>query len=315
MRLGLMSTAHINRLILAGAAGTDAVEIQAVASRSPERASAYARENGIPRSHGSYDALLADPDVDAVYISLPNALHVEWARRALVADKHVLVEKPFSADPEEVEACFDLAGRAGLVLAEAFMWRHHPQAVRFADRVASGDIGELRLIRASFSFPLDRPADVRWDPGLDGGALMDVGCYCLSGARLLAGPLREARAVAVRAETGVDRRLAATLRFDGDVLAAIDCGLDLPARAALEAVGADGVLALPDPWFGREPRIELRRHGSEEVEVESIEPADPYRLELEDLAAAVVGERTPRLGRDDAVDQARALSAVLAAAR
>jgi xylose dehydrogenase (NAD/NADP) len=315
MRLGLLSTARVNGFVLEGAAGTDAVEVVAVGSRSQEKASTYAREKGIPRAHGSYEALLADPDLDAVYISLPNALHVEWTRRALEAGKHVLVEKPFSSEPQEVEACFDLAERAGLVLAEAFMWRHHPQAARFAERVAAGDVGELRLVNASFSFTLDRAADVRWEPGLEGGALMDVGCYCLSGARLLAGPVREAHAAAVRTGSGVDRRAAATLRFDGDVLGVIDCGFDLPGRHGLEAVGADGVLALTDPWFGREPRIELRPDGADDVEVESLTPADPYRLELEDLAAAVAGERAPRLGRDDAVDQARALSAVLAAAR
>jgi D-xylose 1-dehydrogenase (NADP+, D-xylono-1,5-lactone-forming) len=312
MRLGLLSTAHINRRILPAAAASDAVEVVGVASRSAERAEAYAREHGLARAHGCYDELLADPEVDAVYIGLPNALHVPWTLRALDAGKHVLVEKPLAARPEDVERCFDAAEARGLVLTEGFMWRHHPQADRFRERVAGGEIGELRLVRATFSFPLDRPGDPRWDPALDGGALMDVGCYCVSGSRLLAGSVLEARAIAVRSASGVDRRFAATLAFAGDVVAQIDCGLDLPAREGLEAVGADGVLALTDPWLAREPRIELRRDGG--VEVEEAERANPYQLELEDLAAAAAGERAPRLGREDAVDQARGLATVRAAA-
>ena len=130
LRLGLLSTAKINGAVLGGAAATDAVEVVAVASRDRRRAEAYAAEHAIPRAHGGYDALLADPDVDAVYVSLPNSLHVEWSVRALEAGKHVLCEKPLTRRPADARAAFDAAERAGRVLAEAFMWRHHPQALR-----------------------------------------------------------------------------------------------------------------------------------------------------------------------------------------
>ncbi|HSO01928.1 MAG TPA: Gfo/Idh/MocA family oxidoreductase, partial [Gaiellaceae bacterium] len=150
--LGLLSTAAINGRVIAGAPG--GIEIAAVASRDGARAQAYAREHGISRSHGSYAALLDEPAVDAVYISLPNGLHHEWTMNALEAGKHVLCEKPYTRRPADVEAAWDLAARSGLVVAEAFMWRHHPQARRARELVESGAIGRLRLLRATFSFPL-----------------------------------------------------------------------------------------------------------------------------------------------------------------
>ena len=228
-------------------------------SRSVARAEAYAREHGIPRAHGCYEELLADPEVEAVYVSLPNGMHVEWTLRALDAGKHVLCEKPLTPRAEEAERCFDAAERAGVVLSEAFMWRHHPQTRRLEDLLASGAIGEVRLLRASFSFPLDRAGDPLVDPELEGGALMDVGCYCVSGIRLLAGEPERVEGEAVAGESGVDLRFAGILRLPGDVLATFDCGFDLPGRHDLAVVGSEGTLLLGDPWHGRQPGIELRR--------------------------------------------------------
>jgi D-xylose 1-dehydrogenase (NADP+, D-xylono-1,5-lactone-forming) len=312
LRLGLLSTARINGAILAAAAQTDAVDVVAVASRDGHRARDYAAEHGIARAHGDYSSLLRDPDVEAVYIALPNALHAAWAERALAAGKHVLCEKPFSPDPALTAHCYTVAAAHGLVLTEAFMWRHLPQTQRLRELVSDGAIGELRLVRATFSFPLLREVDVRWDARLQGGALMDVGCYCVSGMRLLAGEPERVRGEAVAAPSGVDVRFPGLMRFPGDVLGTFDCAFDLPARAALEAVGSDGSLFVDDPWFGRAPAIFHRRDGhSEEI---AVDHADPYVLELEDLAAAVAARRSPLLGRDDAVGQARALSALLASA-
>jgi predicted dehydrogenase len=169
LRWGILSTAHITEKLLRS--GTDAT-FAAVASRSPERARAFAEAHGIPRAHGSYEALLADPEIDAVYVPLPNALHVEWSIRALEAGKHVLCEKPMSRRPDEVERAFAAAERAGRVLAEAFMWRHHPQLARARELIASGAIGRLRVLRATFGFvaaTLRFPDDVlaTIDCGLD----------------------------------------------------------------------------------------------------------------------------------------------------
>jgi D-xylose 1-dehydrogenase (NADP+, D-xylono-1,5-lactone-forming) len=312
VRWGILSTADINEKVLAGVQGSPAVDVVAVGSRSAERAQEFASAHGIPRAHGSYEDLLANPDVEAIYIPLPNGLHVEWTLAALAAGKHVLCEKPLSPRAEEVERCFDAAERAGLVLSEGFMWRHHPQAERLESVVRGGAIGELRLVRAAFSFPLDRFPDVRWDAELDGGALLDVGCYCVSGARLLAGAEPErVTGESVLADSGVDSRFAGTLRFPGDVLAVFDCGFDIAPRDELEAIGSSGSLFLDDPWHSAEPRIELRAGSVELVEVER---ANPYRLELEDVSAAIRGEREPRLGRADAVGQARALEALMRSA-
>jgi D-xylose 1-dehydrogenase (NADP+, D-xylono-1,5-lactone-forming) len=314
VRWGIVSTAAINEKVLAGVSESATVEVSAVASRSLEGAREYASAHGIPRAHGSYEELLADPELEAVYIPLPNGLHVEWTLAALAAGKHVLCEKPLSPRAEEVERCFDAAEQAGLVLSEGFMWRHHPQAERLVSLVREGAIGELRLIRAAFSFPLDHAPNVRWDADLDGGALLDVGCYCVSGSRLLAGAEPErVSGEAAMAESGVDARFAGTLRFPGDVLAVFDCGFDLPPRDELEAIGSEGSLFLDDPWHCVEPRLELRGPDGS-VEMLEAERANPYRLELEDVSAAIRGEREPRLSRADAMGQARALEALLRSA-
>jgi D-xylose 1-dehydrogenase (NADP+, D-xylono-1,5-lactone-forming) len=313
VRWGFLSTARINRLLLEGARLSDRVEVVAVASRDAARARAYADEHGIERAHGSYDALLADPEVDAIYISLPNSLHVEWTLRALAAGKHVLVEKPFSRRAADVERVFDAAEQAGLVVSEAFMWRHHPQTKTLAELVTGGRIGRLRLVRAAFSFLLSRPGDVRLSADLDGGALMDVGCYCVSAARLLAGEPERVTGEQIVGESGVDTVFAGTFRLPGDVVAHFDCGLVLPERAELEVVGDEGALFLADPWHARDPGLELRRPGRE-PELIAVPRANSYQLQLENVSDAIRGEAPLLLGRDDAVGQARALEALYEAA-
>jgi len=313
IRWGLLSTARINRLVLEGAAETGEVDVVAVASRDAQRAESYAREHGIPRAYGSYQALLEDLDVEAVYISLPNALHVEWTLRALEAGKHVLCEKPFSRRPGAVERAFALADSKGLVLSEAFMWRHHPQTKALAALTAEGAVGRLRLVRASFGFRLASvhgPDDTRFSPELDGGSLMDVGSYCVNAIRLLAGEPERVQGEQALGESGVDVVFAGTLRCAGNVLAQFDCGFVVPDRAALEVVGEDGSLVVGDPWHVRAPGIELRREGAPRVEPITIEPTNSYRLELEDVCAAIRGAAAPLLGRDDALGQARAIDAL-----
>lgn len=306
LRIGLLSTANINRHLLEARRGPDdPFAFVAVASRDRARAEAYARERAIPRAHGSYEALLADPEVDAVYVALPNALHFEWTMRALAAGKHVLCEKPFSRDPERVEEAFAAARAAGLVLMEAYMWRHNPLTRLLVERLP--ELGGVTAIRATFSFLLTDPGNVRLRKELGGGALLDVGVYCISGARLLAG--REPDRVhgeAVIGPTGVDEQFTGVLRF-GEVTAEFTCGFRGEHRW-LEAIGRDGSAVVTEPWHSREGLLRVR--GREH----RIEPVSSYRLELENLAAAVRGEAEQLVTREESLAQARVLDALLRSA-
>jgi predicted dehydrogenase len=307
VRWGILSTARINRAIVPPLQESPESELLAVASRTQERADGYAAERGIPRAYGSYEALLDDPDVEAVYISLPNGPHVEWSIRALEAGKHVLCEKPFARDPAEVERAFDVAEARGLVLMEAFMWRHHPQTTKLVELVRGGALGELRLLRTSFSFTLDRE-DVRLDPELGGGAIMDVGCYCISGSRLLAGEPSTVSAQHVLGPTGIDLRVVATLTFPGNVLATLDCAFDQPLLQRLEAVGSEGSISVRWPFNAREPGFELRQ--GDRTEWIPVEETSSYRLQCDNFNRAVRGEAEPLLPRADAVGQARTIDAL-----
>ncbi|HEX7312155.1 MAG TPA: Gfo/Idh/MocA family oxidoreductase [Gaiellaceae bacterium] len=302
---GILSTANINRHVLEGARLSDRVEVVAVGSRDRTRAEAYAREHGIPRAHGSYDELLADDGFEAVYISLPNSLHHEWTLRALAAGKHVLCEKPYTRRSAEVDEAFNLAESNGLVLSEAFMWRHNPQTARFVELLP--EIGELQTIRATFAFRLGVEGDVRLSAELDGGALMDVGCYCVSGARLLAGEPERVRGEQVVGPSGVDVRFTGTLRFPRDVLAEFTCSFTYDHRG-LEAIGTEGTLSAADPWHCKDGLILL--NGREE----RVTPKNSYKLELENISAAIHGEAPLLLGREDASAQARAIEALYASA-
>jgi len=314
LRVGILSTAKINNAILTGARESAGAEVVAVASRDRGRAEAYAAEKGIPRAHGSYEELLADEGVEAVYVPLPNSMHLPWSVQALEAGKHVLCEKPLAPRAAKVEAAFDAAERAGRTLMEAFMWRYHPATEKLTALLGDGAIGDVRVVRAAFGFTLDPAADnVRWSSELEGGALMDVGCYCVSALRLLAGEPERVSAELVAGGDGVDARLAGVLRFGGDVLGTFDCAFDVPYRAGIEVVGSTGTIVSLDPWHGKAPVVRILRPDTDPEEV-PVEAADPYARELDDLARAVRDGGEPRLGRADAVGQARTIEALYRAA-
>jgi xylose dehydrogenase (NAD/NADP) len=308
VKWGILSTADINRKVIPGAHASPKVELVAVASRDHRRAEEYAKTWDIERAYGSYEALLADSEIEAVYISLPNTMHCEWSIKALEAGKHVLCEKPLSRHTAEVEAAFDAAERAGRLLSEAFMYRHNPQTKRVKELVDEGAIGELRLVRAAFSYSLYDEENIRLRTDVEGGALMDVGCYTVSGSRLFGGEPEQAYGQAWFGPSGTDWVFTGTLRFPGNVIAVLDCGTAMPERDELEAIGSEGSLFLDDPWHCFVPVIELRTDGK--VERIELEPVDSYRLELENVSDAIRGERELLLGREDAVGQARALEAL-----
>jgi predicted dehydrogenase len=236
-------------------------------------------------------------------------MHVEWSLRALEAGKHVLCEKPFTRHPDEVTQVFDAADAAGLVLMEAFMYRHHPQTKKLRELVLGGAIGDVRRIRSHFTFLLEDAADLRMRPELDGGSLMDLGCYCVSGARLIAGEPESVEGRQALSTTGVDAHLSGKLRFAGGVEAEFECGFDAPRSSSFEVEGADGTALVRDPWGCGEHAVELRRDACKTARVE-VEDADRYRLQLENFAAATRGEAEPLLGRADALGQARTIDAL-----
>jgi predicted dehydrogenase len=308
VRWGLLSTARINQALIAGIRAADGAELVAVASRSEASASAYAAEQEIPRAHGSYEALLADPEVDVVYVSLPNALHVPWSVTALQAGKHVLCEKPMTRRAADVIEAYDVAAHAERLLMEAFMWRYHPQTELVARLAGDGTLGELRQVRAAFSFSLPDAGNVRWDPALEGGALMDVGCYCVSALRLLCGEPERVSCETVDRE-GVDARTSGLLRFRGGVLGTFECAFDTAARSFLEVTGSEGRLLVEDPWKAPGPGPELVRGDGSRERLE-VEVVNPYAREVEDLSRAVREGGEPRLGRADALGQARTIEAL-----
>lgn len=308
VKWGILSTADINRKVIPGLHASEKADLIAVASRDQERADEYAREWEIERAYGSYAALLEDADVEAVYISLPNTLHCEWSIRAVEAGKHVLCEKPMSRYVADVEAAFDAAERSGRILTEAFMYRHNPQTARVRQLIEEGAIGDLRVVRSCFSYSLYDEDNIRLRTDVDGGSLMDVGCYCVSGSRLLAGEPEQVYGAQFVGSSGTDWVFTGTMRFPRDVIAQFDCGTALLERDELEAIGSDGSLFVDDPWHCVTPVIELRRDsGVERIELEHV---DSYRLEVEDLSDAIRGSAEPLLGREDAVGQARAIEAL-----
>ncbi len=307
VRWGILSTARIGlRRVIPAIQRSESGTVVAIASRSEAKARDAAARLGIPRVHGSYEGLLADPEVDAIYISLPNSLHKEWTLRAAEAGKHVLCEKPIGLDAAEARAMAEGAARAGVLLQEAFMYRFHPQIDRLATLVRDGAIGRPWLVRAAFSFPVRSEQDIRLSKELGGGGLMDVGCYGVSISRLLLGEPERATAAATY-ERGVDVRLAGLLSFPGGAAALIDCGLRAADRQFCEVVGTEGAITLPRPFQPEEqPAFVLLRRGEEEDRIE-IPGTNQYTLMIDHFGACVQNGAAPRYPAADAVANMRAL--------
>ena len=246
---GLLSTANINRALITPLRASPRNRLTAVASRDLAHAQAYAAERDIPRAFGSYEAMLADPDIDVVYISLPNSLHAEWSIKAMQAGKHVLCEKPLAVTLAEVDAMTAAARSTGRVLAEAFMYRHHPQTLKVKELVESGAIGQLQVIRGGFTFPLSNPANVRLIPELGGGGIWDVGCYPISFTRTIAGAAPvEVFGWQVTGESGVDVVFTGQMRFPNGVVGQFDSGFRSPERMLMEFLGSEGALSLTNSF-------------------------------------------------------------------
>jgi len=313
---GLLSTARINRALIPPLQVSKRNHLFAVASRSQEAADAYAREKKIARAYGSYEALLADPEIDVIYNPLPNHLHAEWTIKAVEAGKHVLCEKPLALTVAEVDAIHAAARKHGRVVAEAFMYRHHPQTLKVQELVKSGSIGSLKLIRGSFSFILSREEDIRLlDPAMGGGSIWDVGCYPISYARTVVGenPL-EVFGWQVTGKTGIDETFVGQMRFAGDVHAQFDSSFVIPFHSFMEIVGGEGTLSIPTPFKpGVNERIFLTR--DEKTETIKVKGQELYLGEVEDMADAILLGKDSRVSLHDSRANVAVINALLESAR
>jgi predicted dehydrogenase len=287
LRWGTLSTARINKALFGPLRTSKRNRLLAVASRSQEKAKAYAREKKIERAYGSYEALLADPEIDVIYNPLPNHLHAEWTIKAVEAGKHVLCEKPLALSVNEVDAISAAARAHGKMVAEAFMYRSHVQTLKVREIVESGKLGKVKMVHGSFTFVMTSPDDYRWNPEMGGGGLWDIGCYPLSFTRAALGaePL-EVFGWQVISPSGVDETFAAQLRFPGDIYAQFDCSLKVPYHVFMEIVGDEGTLSVPKPFNpGAKEALYLTRGGK--TEMIAVRGSEPYVSEVEDLADAI----------------------------
>ncbi len=315
LRWGLISTARINRALIKPLRASERNELHAVASRSLEKAQEYAAEWNIPQAYGSYQAMLDDPEIDVVYNSLPNSLHTEWTVKALQAGKHVLCEKPLATSLEEVYAMRAAAQSTGLYLAEAFMYRHHPQTIKVKELVDSGVLGDLRVVKGDFTYNIRDEGDVRLFPELGGGSIWDIGCYPISFTRYILGEEpEEVFGWQLTGKSGVDEVFAGQLRFAGDVFAQFVSGFRSPYRSRIEIVGSEATLVVPQP-FNPDLDVEILIGKGGEYESIKMPRQELYLGEVEDLADAILSGTPPRISLEDSCGNVAVILALLRSAK
>jgi len=312
-----VSTARINDEVIPQIRQSPRAELVAVASRDEGRARDYATGHEIGRAYGSYDALLADEEIDCVYISVPNSEHAPVSSAALSAGKHVLCEKPLAVSRDEGEALFRHAHDCDRLLMEAFMYRHHDRTRLLGELVWGGGLGQVQVITSTFNFRVEDPAvDIRYRPELAGGALRDVGCYCVSLATHLAGTAPHRVEAAARvSSSGIDEVFAGLLAFGNGSMCLFDCGMSADLRIGVTIAGSDGVARVATPWLPHlaPARIELWR-GPTRTVIET-STANPYLLEVENFCAAVAGERAPEISAAETLRNLGVMDELAAAAR
>ena len=323
LRIGILGAANIARYLINGARGSPKVRVDAIASRNEDRGKAFAAEMGVPRVVATYQALLADPAIDAVYNPLPNNLHAEWTIRAADAGKHVLCEKPLAATAAEARAMFDAARRNGVYVVEAYPYRAQPQTIRLRELLREGAIGRPRLVHASFGFPISDPSNIRLKPELAGGSLMDAGSYPVSLARMIAGerPLR-VHAFAQMAETGVDRTVVASIEFPSGLFAQISCSFASARERKAYIIGDAGLIETGyynDTSAVMPPTILIRRGATWDAPYETIECAatSGFRAEAEAFHDLVHGgwDRWPGATPEESIDIMLTIDALVASYR
>jgi xylose dehydrogenase (NAD/NADP) len=327
----LLSTARINERIIPVIRASPRCDLLAVASRSQDTADRFAREWRIPRAYGAYEDMLADPDIDAVYIALPNHLHTEWAVRCADAGKHVLCEKPLALTTQEVDRMAQAAERNQVVIQEAAMMRFHPQTRYVRNLLEQGAIGEVRLVRGVFTFVLEREGDIRWDPAMGGGSLWDLGSYCVSFARAVldAEPI-EVSAMQTSSHGGIDTNLSAQMRFPGDKFVQIFSSFAAFPHVEADLLGTTGRLHLDLPWLNQmnvsanvtwvRPRAkrESSTFGddtqSQVTSINTYENVNAYQNEVDSMVASILDDATLAIPLSDSRRNVAAIVALLASA-
>ena len=308
LQWGLLASGNIAKAFAAGLKQTDTGKLLAVGSRTQEKADAFAKEFGIPKAHGSFEALLADAEVEAVYISTPHPMHAEWAIKAAKAGKHILCEKPAALNHTDTAKMIRAAQRHDVFFMEAFMYRCNPQTARVVDLIRNGAVGKVRQIVAAFGFCAGyNPESRLFNPALGGGGILDVGCYAVSMSRLIAGaalgrtaaadPL-EVQGAGHIGESHVDEWAAGLLRFEEDIVAHVSTGVRLTTDNTVGIYGSDGDLKVLSPWFcnGRNPgqvKLLLTRSGKPTEEIVIDVPKGIYALEADTVAANIGRRQAP----------------------
>ena len=317
IRWGLMSTARINSKLIPAIRKSNRGELVAVASRKKMKARRYARQNKIPMFFGSYEEMLASPDVDAVYVSLPNHLHAEWTIKALRAGKHVLCEKPLALSVEEVDAIIVACKETGKHAVEALMYRHHPQSLRIEKWIEEGKIGELQSLRGVFNFVLAHPNDYRFNPDMGGGAIWDVGVYPISYAQwIMKQPAQRVFGVQKIGETGVDMVFQGEMMFSGERFAQISCSFQSPSHTSIEIMGTKGRILITKPYadIGQGEKIQIFDEYGELSEYETKEK-DLYTYEVKNLHSVILDGAQPRVPLADSRNHVLTIRSFLESAK
>jgi predicted dehydrogenase len=317
---GILGTGRIAGIFAKQLSQSKTGKLAAVGSRSQASADKFIAEYHVPRGYGTYDALLADSQVQAVYIATPHPSHVEWCLKAAKARKHILCEKPLTLNHTEAVAVVDAARKHDIFLMEAFMYRCHPQTAKLVDLLREKVIGEVRVIHASFGFHRDFNPEVRlFNNALGGGGILDVGCYTVSASRLVAGiatgkpfadPV-EVKGCGHFAPTGVDTWATASLKFPGDILAALSTSVEVQQHNTLRISGSDGSIFVPAPWVqvkdSTTTRLFVQCKGGpqQEIVVESTQPA--YAIEADHVAAHIEKRQAPAMSWDDSLGNMQTL--------
>jgi len=323
IRWGILGYARIAReSVMPAILRSSNSELVALASRDEQKlAEARAKFPSLARTHRGYDALVRDPEVDAIYIPLPNSQHHEWTLRAAGHGKHVLCEKPIALDAAECRAMIAACEQAGVKLMEAFMYRYTARTAAVLEVVRSGALGEVRQINSCFRFLLANPSSIKLQRGLGGGSLYDVGCYpvnfiglvvdTLAGGAPGGGGQPESLAVEAVRAGGIDMNLAAVLRYASGVLATVQCGFNAHRRIFSEIIGTEGALEIPDTFFDNAGALVLAR-GDERREI-PVPASDRYRAEIEDFADAIFEDRAPRFTLAETLRNTELIDRLLAA--